>query len=730
MNGNLLIVILMVALAGGSTAAYVATERKAHNDEVVFLSDHVKTYANYVSTAARNDPSLTGTLTRAQANVPAFLQLEPTVTNYVTGGVAYVYFTPKSLADGNEIARKCGDSIVCGVKNASNRIVQPGTGDDALPAPAAAPVGSFVMRLDAGDPNCVVPDRESTIETSPETTTGNCPAGQAGSQTLTRTRERTAVASCPTPNGALQWSYSGWSAPAWTVASSTCVNCPAGSTETGTQWVGASATCAAGQYGGLSWEKQQSRTRSVSYNCPAGTATVPPPTYGAWSGWTDNGSTRNNTGSCTSCPSPTNEAQTQWVGASGAGCPAGTYGTTSWEKQQTRNRTVSYSCPAGTATLPAPTYGAFSGWADTGATRNLSTAACTTCPAPTTQYEYQWVGTQQSCSAGQYGLRTWERQQVRSRSVSYSCPAGGTSPPAPIYGAWTGWSDTGTTRNQAGSCTACQATSTQQNYQWVGASQSCPSGQTGSWTWQKQQVQSRTTSQNCPAGTQTAPAISDTGWSGWSDTGAKQGESNTCQAVVQHCSAGNTMRGVAWRTMWTNNGFSSSSDTTPWSGGMSASQISAFQYALDHQVYTSYSNYDPQYGGQVNQNQSYGYTTGYGDPNSCQTASDIGRVMINSSFNMDCVMGQGSHACDYYFENAYEAFASCEAICSPTGQPYYDPNAIRTNYDATCANANPKGNVARDAAIGSFCSGNPARYGDVNWCQANNYRSYVHVTCS
>jgi len=722
MNGNALLIVLALALAGAGTTAYVKSDRKAHNDEIVFLSDHVRTYANYVSTTARNNPGLTGTLTREQANVPAFLQLEPTVSNYVTGGVAYVYFTPDSLADGNEIARKCGDSIVCGVKNASNRIVQPGSGDDALPAPASAPVGSFVMRLDAGDPNCVVPDRESTIESSPETTTGNCPAGQAGSQTLTRTRERTAVASCPTPNGSLQWSYSGWSAPAWTVASSTCVNCPAGSTETGTQWVGASATCAAGQYGGLSWEKQQSRTRSVSYNCPAGTATVPPPTYGAWSGWTDNGSTRNNTGSCTSCPSPTNEAQTQWVGASGAGCPAGTYGTTSWEKQQTRNRTVSYSCPAGTATLPAPTYGAFSGWADTGATRNLSTAACTTCPAPTTQYEYQWVGTQQSCSAGQYGLRTWERQQVRSRSVSYSCPAGGTSPPAPIYGAWTGWSDTGTTRNQAGSCTACQATSTQQNYQWVGASQSCPAGQTGSWTWQKQQVQSRTTSQNCPAGTVTAPPISDTGWSGWSDTGAKQGESNTCTATPQYCAAGQTLRGVAFKQLWYQQGHSGSMDNN-WTGGMTAAQVSSFRYALDHQVLTSSFNFDR--GGQVNQNESYGWTLGYGDPAGCQTTADIGKVRVNQDYRMECVMGQGSHACDYYSEQLFEDFASCEAVCSTTGQPYYDTNKISTSYDASCTVA---GNM--NTTVTAFCAGQPARTGEVNWCKSKNYRSKMFVTCS
>lgn len=664
MNGNALLIVLALALAGAGTTAYVSTERKAHNDEIVFLSDHVKTYANYVSTAARNNPGLTGTLTREQANVPAFLQLEPTVSNYVTGGVAFVYFTPDNLADGNEIARKCGDSIVCGVKNDSNRIVQPGTGDDSLPAPAAAPVGSFVMRLDAGDPNCVVPDRESTIETLPESTTGNCPAGQAGSQTLTRTRERTAVASCPTPNGALQWSYSGWSSPSWTVASSTCVNCPASSTQTGTQWVAASATCPAGQYGGLNWEKQQTQTRSVSYNCPAGTATVPPPTYGAWSGWTDSGSTRNSTGSCTSCPAPTSQAQTQWVGASGAGCPAGTYGTTSWEKQQTRSRSVSYSCPAGTAALPAPTYGAYGAWGDTGATRNLSTAACTSCPAATTQYEYQWVATQQSCSAGQYGQRTWERQQVRSRSVSYSCAAGSTTLPAPIYGAWSAWSNTGTTRNQAGSCAACPAPNTTQNFRWVNASQACPAGQTGSWTWQNQQVQSRTVSYSCPAGTTSLPAPTDTGWSAWSNTGAKQAESNTCTSAPQYCPAGKTFNGVAWKKRYeSQEAHDAEYQEAVWGPLMSEKAKSNTRAAFLGGGYTVYFNWDPSRGAPIDQRNSYEWQWENKTTN-CASAADIDTVWWYRKFEYECVGDMGTHACDYTWERFNDQVHVCEAVCT------------------------------------------------------------------
>lgn len=93
MNGNILIVLLLTILFGAGTTTYVVTERKAHHDEILFLSDHVKTYANYVSTAARNNRSLVGSLTREQANVPAFLELDPSIGNYVDRGVAYVFFT-------------------------------------------------------------------------------------------------------------------------------------------------------------------------------------------------------------------------------------------------------------------------------------------------------------------------------------------------------------------------------------------------------------------------------------------------------------------------------------------------------------------------------------------------------------------------------------------------------------------------------------------------------------
>jgi hypothetical protein len=62
-------------------------------------------------------------------------------------------------------------------------------------------------------------------------------------------------------------------------------------------------------------------------------------------------------------------------------CPAGQTGTVTREKEQAQTSTTSYSCPAGTAALPAPSTSVGS-WVDTGAVRDISNtcvAAVVTC---------------------------------------------------------------------------------------------------------------------------------------------------------------------------------------------------------------------------------------------------------------------------------------------------------------------------------------------------------------
>lgn len=163
-----------------------------------------------------------------------------------------------------------------------------------------------------------------------------------------------------------------------------------------------------------------------------------------------------------------------------------------------------------------------------------STATCTeppvpcTLPSPSTETAtetrtgYQTIG----CPAGYVGQKDQSRPEERSRSRTAYCPAA-TGPYA--WGAWsayTAWTGTGgwTTYNDtcALACTL-PSPSTETQTQWVAMSGSCPVGQIGTITWEKQQSRQRTA--YCPAAT---GPYSWGSWTAWSDTGSTRYYSNTC----------------------------------------------------------------------------------------------------------------------------------------------------------------------------------------------------------
>lgn len=431
---------------------------------------------------------------------------------------------------------------------------------------------------------------------SPETDVRSvgCPAGQFGAVGEQRTR------SFDCPGGA----WNAWGA--WATSSNTCAACPGATVETQTQWVPSSAGCAGGQHGSSTWERQQTRTRTVSYSCPAGTLTAPAPIFGAWSGWSDTGSTRNSVSTCTACPGASTETDQRWDPRN-IGCPANTTGTYTWEMRQSRSRSQSFACPAGTPTLPAPTFGAWSGWFDDNVTRNTVFTCASNCvvPSPSTESDARWNAASGNCPAGQFGAQWWEAQETRSRTAF--CPAVTGSF---AWGSWTGWAATGATRNFGSSCTncpgqesrwipytaancpagqfglqnwqfaevrnaSCPAGSTAPSWggwawngmsgvfvnngtcancpaptnesrtQWVASSAACPAGQSGSHTWEREQVSTRTISYSCPAGSTSIPAPTTGAWGGWANTGATRSVVNTC--VPAGC-AGVLRWSVTWQS--------------------------------------------------------------------------------------------------------------------------------------------------------------------------------------
>lgn len=297
---------------------------------------------------------------------------------------------------------------------------------------------------------------------------------------------------------------------AWFFQSGTpCTACPAPSTATEERWTAQTGACPAGQYGSTGWEREEQRSQTTTYSCPAGTTTLPPPTIAPWTGWLATGVTRSPTGSCTACPAPTHTTATQWV-ASSAACPIGQVGSHTWEREQTRTRSETYSCPAGTLSLPSSTV-SFSGWTDTGMTRNVvNTCAVPVCAGLSS--DNQWIAASSTCPLGQVGSIDWEKEQARSRTCSTP----------PVWDAWSAWSDTGATRNVVNTCAAGSCAGLSTDTQWIPASVSCPLGEAGTHAWEKEQARSRT----C-----TLPPTWDT-WSAWTDTGNTRNTVNTCTPVA------------------------------------------------------------------------------------------------------------------------------------------------------------------------------------------------------
>lgn len=393
--------------------------------------------------------------------------------------------------------------------------------------------GAWTSWVNTSNTCTACPSNTTESETRWQNGSANCASGQYGTNTweFEQVRTRSITYSCPAGTlSAPAPNYGAWSSWSNTGATrnhnNTCTACPGSTTETEQRWDFRNVGCPSGTSGSYTWEMRQSRWRSVSYNCPSGTTSLPAPTYGSWSAWSDDNVTRNTVYTCeANCtvPSPSTETQVQWVPTSGT-CPAGQYGSASWEREQSRSRTA--YCPAATG---AYAWGAWSGWADTGSTRNFS-STCTPCPGQ----ESRWIPyTAANCGNGFYGYQNWQYREVRNAS----CPAGSTSP---TWSAWAWDGNSGVFVNN-GTCAACPGASTEAEIQWVARSQACPAGQSGSHTWEAQQSRSRSVSYNCPNGTTSIPPPTYGAWSAWTDTGARRNEVNTCAAT--YCPVGRTYIG-------------------------------------------------------------------------------------------------------------------------------------------------------------------------------------------
>ena len=158
--------------------------------------------------------------------------------------------------------------------------VAPPPGTPGVTPPTSPPIG----------PPAVAPPYGATCEqqkATPQSRTGDCVAGQFGMTTEGRAQD------CP--------GNEAWQAPVWlpwTASGNTCAACPGPFNETNTRWETRGISCPNGFSGTWTREYAQAQTRTGSTSCPTGTRTLPAPTLGAWSAWTDTGATRNDNNGC------------------------------------------------------------------------------------------------------------------------------------------------------------------------------------------------------------------------------------------------------------------------------------------------------------------------------------------------------------------------------------------------------------------------------------------------
>lgn len=290
---------------------------------------------------------------------------------------------------------------------------------------------------------------------------------------------------------------------AWTDTGNTCASCPTPSTQTTTQWLPSSSACPSGQVGTITWQYEQSRSRSVSYDCPAGTTSVPGPTYGAWSSWSNTGATSGYTNTCaTACSLPTPSTQTNTetrTGSQTLACPVGQTGAITQQRPEQRTQTRSASCPAPTGAYTWSGWSAWSAWTGTGAWTTTSNTCVETCVAPATEYfaitrvasnETRDVG----CPSGQTGnhwqarSRTENGQHVRT----WSCPSPTGSPVASGVDNWLGTYSYGSWATTSNTCTPsspnCGATPVEPTpicsfVLYMGAATSAANCSAGNYNW-------------------------------------------------------------------------------------------------------------------------------------------------------------------------------------------------------------------------------------------------------
>lgn len=461
------------------------------------------------------------------------------------------------------------------------------------------------------------------------------------------------------------------------------------------------------------------QTRSFTCASPYGSAVANP--------WTQVSNTCSP--ACTA-PAPTTENANQTTScATGRVTPTGASSFA-----QTRQRSVSYSCPTGLTSLtPANVnYGSWTSWSP------AESAACApACIAGKVDSNSESRNNTQSlsCPVGQLGAITQTRSEKRTQTRVSTCA----SPVAPqVYtpwGAWGAWEATSGWTTTGNTCApACVVpnpsnetnTETRTNTQTL----SCPAGQLGSITQQRQERRTQTRSASCPAPTGN---YTWSAWSTWSDWGATTSWTTTANTCAPQCVAPAPTTQTQAGANQTQTFACPNFQTGTYTNSRAVTQSRSVNYACPAPTgpySTSYGNWtDSAYGGWYQSANSCGYPACDGSVESnarnyMARYADIYNAFVNS-------WGQNYNTVYSHWVNSgyYEGRASCwGAPCTPPGNRYRWVGAADNNCPAGTAGTRYFEKLQTSSGYCTSPTGSQGYY--ENWTDVGQFQNYNTSQCA
>lgn len=108
------------------------------------VTTNMMVYKSAVTDYATANPTYTGTIADASLTLPAWFTKMTGVTNYISAGTAYVYYTAATPGLADQLLQATNNSITTGIKR-SGQLVNPFLYTTSISLPAAIPNGAVVL---------------------------------------------------------------------------------------------------------------------------------------------------------------------------------------------------------------------------------------------------------------------------------------------------------------------------------------------------------------------------------------------------------------------------------------------------------------------------------------------------------------------------------------------------------------------------------------------------------